>query len=153
MSKKSALHELDVRRAQKLQAQHRQTWEDLENIYTSIVDGMITIGHRVNEAAIQLNQFKPSNLSEIAITVKGIERDLLLFTDDLVKIHKGHEGKKGVITDEDELALCFCIYNDYVELNERFRAIIFNPMLTITESLSETMTQSTPEEVNHDTQE
>lgn len=134
MGRRATLHDLDVRRAQKLHLQ--QSWSDVDSIYNSIVEGLLSIGESINVAAVTINQAAVPNIDEIALMVKTIEQDMLIFAEDLKKIHDRHEGKVGVINDEDDHALSLSVYNDYVTLYDRFRAIIFNPMLTITETLA-----------------
>lgn len=152
MSKRTVLHDLDARRAQKLHAQTRQSWSEVDGIYNSIVQGILDVGESINIAAHAINAAKVSNIAEIAMMVKAIEQDMLIFVDDLRKINKRHEGKTGFIDNEDDHALSLSCYNDYVTLFDRFRAIIFNPMLTITETLADVTQPIENTEVTHDSQ-
>ncbi len=137
MSRRATLHDLDARRAQKLYKETKQTWAEVDQIYTTIATSILDVGESINLAARAINAAQVSNIAEIAKMVKAIEQDMLIFAEDLAKIRKRHENKQGIINDEDDHALSLSIYNDYVILYDRFRAIIFNPMLTITESLAE----------------
>jgi hypothetical protein len=113
-----------------------QKWEELNDIYLSIANGIVSIADSINTSIIYLKQIQELCSKELIDTVNGVNRDINLFTNDLIKIKKRHEGFQGYIKDENELALCLSIYNDYVILNERFKAIIFHPMLTVTEYLN-----------------
>lgn len=141
MSKRTNISELDARRIQKLQQQSKQSWSDLDNMYQSVAEGICEIGYAVNEHIALAAGLDIENPQELAVIVKGIQQDIEIFTEDLIKIRKRHEGKTGFITDEDELALCFSIFNDYQALYDRFSAITLNPLLTITETITDAVSK------------
>ena len=140
------LTDLDRRRAQKRAAEHKQDWKDVEDIYQTLAQALLETGMQINSAINLINQVNslPAtrqsttlNINELTITIKGLTSDINLFANDLAKIHGLHSSYSGLIKDEDELALCLSVFSDYTVLNDRYRAIIFAPMLTITEFLAE----------------
>lgn len=134
---KNNLTELDRRRIQKNIQQTKQNWSEVDEIYQALGEGLIDVGEQVNKAVSLINQVADLNKDEVTITVRGLTSDISAFADDLAKIRKRHEGYTGVIKDENELALCLSVFSDYSILSERFKAITFNPMLTISEFLAE----------------
>lgn len=139
MSQKKAsnLTELDARRLQKQAKKQEQTWQQVDDIYQTIAVGIVDILGNVNEAIKFINLVGTANNNELVVTVNGIKRDVESFTQDLLKIKKRHDGYSGIIKNEDELALSFSVFEDYAMLHDRLKAIIFTPMLTISEFLAE----------------
>jgi hypothetical protein len=140
--RKTQLSELDARRLQKQHAQYEQNWSQVEDIYRAVAEGIVDVVRNINDAIQLINTVGVGvdDVHEMVIVTTGIRRDVEAFTSDLVKIHNRHSNYTGVITDADELALCLSVFNDYVTLNDRFRAIIFTPMLSITEFLADAAT-------------
>lgn len=137
MKKNCNISELDARRINKKIQETRQKWSDLDDMYTAISEGILEVGLSVN---VQVNLAKSlpiQNPDELAIIVKGVSNDLEIFSKDLVKINARHSGKTGVITNEDDLALCFSIFEDYQKLYEAFTNVTLNPLLSITEMITE----------------
>lgn len=128
--------QLDARRAQKKKLNEQQ-WSQLDEIYQTVAESIVEVASNVNQAIQLLNMVGTNNNAELVITAKGLNRDIEDFTRDLVYIKKRHEGKTGVVKDGDDLALCLSIFQDYTILQDRFKAIIFTPMLTISEFLAD----------------
>ena len=113
-----------------------QSWSEVDDIYQVLGEAIIEIAGQVNNSIKLIIQNGLETDTEINIAVNGIKRDIEHFTGDLKSIKSRHSDMSGTIDDEDQFALSCSVFNDYVILNERFKAIIFNPMLTITEKLS-----------------
>lgn len=119
-----------------------QQWEEMDQFYQSIGQGLITVGQEVNSSVQLLRNLGITENAEVAVTVNGLNRDLQQFTEDLLAIRKRHDGLVGKVKDGDELALCLSIFNDYVILNDRFRAVVFPAMLTMTEHVTEAVARA-----------
>lgn len=115
----------------------KQRWEEIEEIYQASAHGIVNVGIQINNCINLIRQVPCSNQNEVIESVNGVTRDLESFTNQLVDLHKLHEGKTGIINDPDDLALCIQIYNQYVAFNDRFKVVIFPIVITITEAYSE----------------
>ena len=115
----------------------KQNWEELNDLYFTVAQSIVIVGENINESIKTINSIGMSDNKELIVSIDGLRRDIESFTSDLIKIKKRHEGKTGVINDGDDLALCFSIFNDYIILNDRFKAIVFPVVLTVTEHLAE----------------
>lgn len=115
----------------------KQRWEEIEDIYQASAHGIVDIGVQINNCLNLIRQAPCSNHKEVIDSINGVKRDLENFTDQLIDLHKLHEGKTGIINDPDDLALCIQIYNQYVAFNDRFKAVVFPIVITITEAYSE----------------
>lgn len=116
-----------------------QSWSEVDDIYLSIATSIVDVGVNVNTVVgtLRANQGN-ANDPDLVTTVNGLSRDLKQFTDELVQINSRHNDRVGVISNEDELALSISVFSDYSVLSDRFRSVIFPPMLTLTEYLAET---------------
>lgn len=111
----------------------KQTWAELDNLYTALAEGFVEIGSRVQDSVSIIHAAGIEDTPELVSTIKGFSKDLELFTADLISIHKKHADKTGNIAGEDDLALSISVYTDYTSLNERFNAVVFPTMMTIME--------------------
>lgn len=116
----------------------RQKWEDLEDLFNDIGGGIIRIGQEINEALAIVNpnihHLEAGGREELTVTVNGLNSDLKSFASDLAKIHKMHQGRTGIV-EADDYALCLEVFNSYVILQDRFKSLTFNPVVTITEKM------------------
>jgi hypothetical protein len=122
--------------------QVQQSWEEVDGLFQTVAEGLVNIGHEVNSSIKLMRSLGMNSNAEVAITVRGLTSDIESFATDLGKIKSRHEGFKGQIKDGEELALCLSVFNDYMVLNDRFRAVVFPAMLTVTEHLTDAMTQA-----------
>lgn len=116
-----------------------QSWSEVDAIYDSIAQGIIEIAQNINNAVRMIAQYGYGNNKELIITTKGLERDLLEISGDLKKIKERHADQSGVISTEEEFTLSLSVFSDYHVLSDRFKSVVFSPMLTITEFMSEVM--------------
>lgn len=114
----------------------RQTWSLVDGLYQSIGEAIIEIGMGVNSAIQTCKQLNYEGDNELISTIASVKSDLESFTSDLIKINSRHRGSQGFIETEDDVALCIGVHCDYITLNERFKALTFPAMLTITEHLT-----------------
>lgn len=119
-----------------------QKWEQMDTFYQEIGSAIITIGEEVNKTIGVMRELGVDKNAEVAVTVSGLTKDLEQFTSELLQNRKRHEGLTGPVKDGEELALCLSIFNDYVLLNDRFRAMTFPAMLTLTEHLTEAVAKA-----------
>ena len=115
----------------------KQRWEDLEVIYEANAESLFDIALQIRNCTDLIRRVPCSNQKEVIETINGVVRDLDIFTNQLVDLRKLHEDKTGIINDPDELALCISIFNQYSGFSDRFRAVIFPVVITITEAYSE----------------
>lgn len=114
-----------------------QSWEDLDDIYKVIAESIVSTAQEVNSCVQMINSAIDKADPELVISVRGLTRDIETFTQELLTIRSRHAGMSGVIKDGDELMLCMGVFNDYTILQDRFRAMAFPVMLTVTEFMSD----------------
>lgn len=110
-----------------------QKWEDLYNIYNDLSSHMVELSKQVAQV---LNSLKASGTpipSEVAIASKALYKDLENMTTDLLAIRSKHDGKVGVVKDDQELSDLLECFNMYYLLFDRFKALTFQELLIITE--------------------
>jgi len=115
---------------------NKQRWEELEDIHNSILNGIFTITSNLQNTLNIVKDIDESNNPILVSAVKTITNDIAEVTDAVINLKKRYEGKKGYVEDGDDLALCLDIFNDYVLINEKFKSVTLEPMLTITEEVS-----------------
>lgn len=113
------------------------SWSEVDDLYTVVATSLVDIAISINSAIQQINSLGYVDNQELIVAINGVKRDLESFTSELQHIKAGHENHSGIIRGEDELALCLSIFNDYTVLSDRFRAVVFPTMLTITEHLAD----------------
>jgi hypothetical protein len=112
------------------------SWSEVEGMYETMSLSLIDVSVSVNEhiKILNLNNAYQNNV-ELVTTVNGLTRDLEAFSKSLIAIKERHSGYNGAIVNDDELALCIDVFNEYVSLFDVFKNITFLPLLTITEFL------------------
>lgn len=113
-----------------------QTWDQVDAIYKSIAEYIMQIGNDVS-AALDIIKRAGVHSNEIMVTITGVTKDLQTFTSELLHIKSLHDGKTGIVANGDDYALTLSVYTDYVNLFQRIRALTFDSMLTVTETLTE----------------
>lgn len=124
----------------------QQKWDEIDGIYTEIAQGIYQIGVEVNGAIRLINSLGIHKDVELATSVRGMTRDIEEFSQGLLKIKGRHEGMSGRVKDSEELALLLSVFEDYTALNNRFRAVVFPVMLTVTERLAQAQSMTGAEE-------
>lgn len=117
----------------------KQSWGEVDGIFQTIAEGLVHVGREVNSSIQLMRSLGVENNAEVSVTVRGLTRDIETFANELAQIKSRHEGFKGQVKDGEELALCLSVFQDYMVLNDRFRAIVFPAMLTVTEHLTDAM--------------
>ncbi len=115
------------------QKEHEQKWEELDDIYNVLAQSIVTISANLSETLSKIKGKGYDNDKELTTTVIALTTDINSFVEDLKTIHDQHEGRHGKIENSEDLALCIDLFNEYVILNDKFKAIVVMPMLTITE--------------------
>lgn len=111
-----------------------QNWAEVDEIYSACADSLYSTAEGVNQAITAVKDIPAiPNIGEFNVLVKGLNKDLIEFTDQLVNIKKIHEGKSGVIKDPNEVALSMSVFEDYLDFNVRFKAIVFPTVMSIME--------------------
>ena len=121
--------------------ENEQRWDELEDIYKVLVDGTVKISVTLSTS---LNVIKGNGYDyceELITTVSSLTGDIKRFVTDLENIHSQHSDKSGLIENSEELALCIDIFNEYVALNDKFKAITVMPMLTVTDYTHKVMSE------------
>lgn len=114
-----------------------QRWDDLENVYQTLAQGLVELATQANNSIRLINAIGTENQSELDVTVNGIKQDLETYTAELVRIHARHQGRTGLITEGNDLMDCFGIFQDYHNVREKYHAVLFPSVISITEHVME----------------
>lgn len=117
-----------------IQAPPALNWSDVDNIYKSIGEFIMTYANEVNTVINVINETRLSN-KEVEIAINQGKNDLKHFTDVLAKIRTKHEGKTGDITNVEDSTLSHVVFQEYYELQARLVSVSSNTLLTLTEYL------------------
>ena len=120
----------------------KQNWQQIDEIYESIATGIVSVASEVNQAIRAINLLGVDSNAELAINVRSLTRDLETYSHDMVAIKERHKDFSGPVKDGEELALCLSVFEDYVALNDRFRANVFPVVITVTEFLAEAVSNN-----------
>lgn len=115
-----------------------QEWKEVDELYFGIAHSIVDVLREVQTVSDVFKQDPDLVSKETIVTINSLNSDLNSFSDDLVKIRNRHQGKTGFIDPSSEdMILCLGVYNDYVVLSDRFRALTFPAMLSLTEAMME----------------
>ncbi len=133
-----ALHHPDVPMAKKdIYGDVKQSWADIDAVYMACARGIADIAGTIHDLG---NKVRADGLvlsKEAIIAYSGLANDIDAFTNELVAIRNRHAGKSGLIEDENEHALSISVGIDYINFNERFRNVLLNPMLILSDGVTE----------------
>jgi hypothetical protein len=115
-----------------------QEWKEVDELYFAIAHSIVDVLTEVRTATDLFKEEHELVSQETIITINSINQDLDKFSEELVQIRERHEGKTGVISpDSEDMVICMSVYNDYVILSDRFKALTFPAMLNLTEAMIE----------------
>lgn len=119
-----------------LKQETKQSWDDLKSIYHSCAEALVV----ANNSVVQL--FKVPgviehvpNRQETKISILGLDKDIKFFSEELKNIYKLHEGKTGLIDDENDLSACLQIFEMYHNFQSRYQSVIIPSVLVISEEV------------------
>lgn len=113
-----------------------QSWDDLEGIYKSCTEALIVANNSVVELfKIPGVMQNIENRQETKISILGLDKDIKFFSNELKEIHKVHEGKTGLIKDEDELGTCLEIFEKYHSFQTTYQSVIIPTVITLSEEV------------------
>ena len=115
-----------------------QSWDKVTHISQAVSQMLVDVAMEINECIRTLNTANISN-KEVAITIQGLKNDLASFTDKIVQLKSKHADKAGVVANTDEYSECMSIGLEYMSLNEEIRALMFQPLTTLTEYANEAL--------------
>lgn len=112
--------------------QSNQSWDKIQDISQAVANMLVDVAIEINKTIQLINHANISN-KEIHITIEGLKRDLASYTDKVVALKQKHADKVGLVTNADEYSVCMSIGLEYMSLNEEIRALLFQPITTLTE--------------------
>lgn len=115
----------------------KMSWEQVDDIWTTMANGIVSIAQETNGVIQVLNE---SKMYESDIELKAIVttfiKDIAVFTDSLSDIKSRRGNYTGEISDPDELVLMLGIFEEIRALHTTFATIISPHLLEITSRLS-----------------
>lgn len=113
-----------------------QTWSDLENIYQSIAESIVSVGLGIQQSIEIVKRYDIPQEQSYIQSILGAKRDLETFTQQMVNVKQRHVNKTGAVQSAEDLALCMDCFNEYVVIGDQFRAIMFPTLQDINEFTS-----------------
>lgn len=115
----------------------KQSWDDLEGIYKSCTEALVV----ANSSVIELFKIPGviqniENRQETKISLLGLNKDIKFFSNELKEIRKTHEGRTGLIKDEEELGTCLEIFEKYHSFQTTYQSVILPTVITLSEEVS-----------------
>jgi hypothetical protein len=115
----------------------KSTWEEVEDIYQTCANGILEILEFTQNTNKVFSQ-KPEEVKPEVITcVKGLTRDLDELSKVLVRIHKNHENRTGVIESDLDHKISMDILQDYIGFNEHFKSVVLTPISILSTEMIE----------------
>ena len=111
----------------------RQTWDALEAISMVIRQEIQEMAENLHGSVELVKVAGGVNVNEFDIAVKKTNKDLQDFTTDFLKIADSHQGRKGTVKDENELADCLEIYEKYMQFKALFNGVFHHTAILFTE--------------------
>ena len=127
----------------------KSNWSEVEQIYQTCAVGIIDILKFTESTQEIFKKFPEKVKPEIITCVKGLARDLDELSKNLVKIHKNHETRTGVIESDLDHKISMDILQDYIGFNERFKSTVITPVTILSTEIVEIEEQL--EKAEHDT--
>ena len=112
--------------------QSNQTWDSIDDISHSVANMLVDVAIEINNTIRLINGANISN-REIAITIEGLKRDLVSYTQKVADLKQKHVGRSGQLVSADEYSNSLSIGLEYMSINEEIRALLFQPITTLTE--------------------
>lgn len=114
----------------------KQSWDDLEGIYKSCTEALIVANNSVVELfKIPGVMQNIENRQETKICILGLNKDIKFFSNELKEIHKSHDGKTGLIKDENELGTCLEIFEKYHSFQTTYQSVIIPTVITLSQEV------------------
>ena len=119
----------------------KKYWSDLDALYQSIGQGIVELMTSVSGTSQMLVGKTFPNMSETTATIIGLSRDLEDLSQTLRTIYDRHSMYNGAIADIDQNNLATDCFQDYHAAATRLTTLTMQPMITITEAISEVAAQ------------
>lgn len=111
----------------------QQTWEELTGISEAIAHQIATIANEIHETVQFVKTYGCQHVKEFNIAVEAANRDLEMFTNDFIKIRNQHNTRHGVVSGNDELALCINLFENYQQFSGYLNGTMQHTLITFTE--------------------
>lgn len=116
--------------------ERKQNWDDLESIYTSCSEALVV----ANNSVVELFKIPGvidniENRQETKIAILGLNKDIKFFSEELKLIHKHHEGKTGIVDNEDDLSICLQIFEKYHSFQTTYQSVIIPTVIRLSEEV------------------
>jgi len=116
----------------------KDMWNDLEAIYVSISDALVTVISEMSSIVKNEELIKHINdVKQFNTYIATLSDDSQKIASDLKTIHDKHEGRTGQPIDEDDLTFCLALFEDYNQINSYFHSNISTNMIYIGEMLDQ----------------
>ena len=112
--------------------QSNQSWDAIDGISHTVATMLVDVAMEINSTIRLINSANVNN-REVFITVEGLKRDLQSYTEKLVALKQKHQGRAGQVVSSDEYSYCMSVGLEYMSMNEEIRALLFQPLTTLTE--------------------
>lgn len=126
-------------------------WDDIHGLDQSIASGLFEMAASIAESTVKLEKSElltPDEVKEMDILVRTSIKDVETFTDEILSIRNTYQGKKGPAVSKEDEDSCLDTFQNYMTLNDRSKAVLFNPVIALTELMSECNGRMSARDVN-----
>lgn len=114
----------------------RQSWAEVDDLYETLAEAVMSITTSMADNVAVINAYSKNIEPELHVVINAFNSDIIQFAKELNAIHDSHKERTGIIDNADDLALASNIFNEYVRFNDRFKSIVMQPCITISEKVS-----------------
>ena len=113
---------------------NRQSWNDLESLYTTTAQSMLGVMATLNELiSIEKLVDYVHDKETYHAAIRTLTTDFNNLGNELVRIHDEHKSCTGFVKDDKELSDCIRIFGNYTVFYERFQGLTLPTVMSITD--------------------
>lgn len=127
--------------AQKMRADYFKNntgWDDLRDLYATTCQMLIGTGETIRQGFSDKDIFKYFNsqeMIEVNTAIVGMNKDLQLFTDELLNLNKHHLDKSGAVSNDEDFNFVLELGQGYSDFTSRFSAVVSPNQRFLTDKL------------------
>ena len=135
------LQEAKTKSAQKMRNDYFKNntgWNDVRDLYNTACQMVVGTGEIIRQGFSDRDIFKYFNnqeMVEVNTAINGMNKDLQLFTDELVNLGKHHLDKSGSVSSDEDFNAILELGQRYSDFTTRFSAVVSPNQKFLTDKL------------------
>lgn len=109
-----------------------EVWESIEGFRQTVSLFLVELSENLRLATLMFIQ-AGVDTGPIAVTVRGMQKDIQSAFDKLILLYEQHKNKSGSVNSVEEYSLYLGLGMEYMQINEHYRALLLPPMTMVTE--------------------